>query len=168
MEEKRRNPYITPRLYIEGLESSEYLVEVEPGVYRRSSKCSEGRRCFGKTVYGVALDEIMDLLEKRVRRSFIVEPGEPQGEALLVEAGAHAEPIPVQGSRTVIEVLEGEQVATGDVIGLVVTRKYELRKIRSHVDGIVVYIYSSPTGPPDENIVFISPDEHVKKVRIVE
>ncbi len=167
MGEERRNPYITPRLYIEGLESNEYLVEVEPGVFRRSAECPEGRRCFGKTVYGVTLDEIMDLLGKRVKRSFIVEPGEPRGEAILVEAGAHAEPIPVEGSRTVIEVFEGDKVSAGDVVGLVVTRKYELRKIRSHVDGVVVYIYSSPTGPPDENIVFISPDEHVKKVRIV-
>ncbi len=161
-----RNPYATPRLYIEGVESNEYLVEEGEGVYSRSNVCPEGRRCFGKVVYGVVLDEILDLLEKRVRRAFIVEPGDKPGEGLLVEKGVYAEPIPVYGSRTVIEVLEGDEVKRGDVVGLVVTRKYELRKIRTHVDGTVVYIYSSPEGPPDENIVFITPSGSVKRVRI--
>lgn len=166
MERRERNPYATPRLYIEGLESHEYLVEEGEGVYSRSDRCPEGRRCFGKTIYGVELDEILDLLEKRVKKAFIVEPGDTPGEGLLVEKGAHAEPIPVSGSRTVIEVLEGDEVKRGEVVGLVVTRKYELRKIRSHVDGVVVYIYSSPEGPPDENIVFITPSDAVKRVRI--
>ena len=163
---RERNPYATPRLYIEGLESNEYLVEEGEGVYTRSRTCPEGKRCFGKTIYGVALDEILDLLEKRVKRAFIVEPGDSRGEGMLVEEGVHAEPLPVSGSRTVIEVLEGDEVKRGDVVGLVVTRKYELRKIRSHVDGVVVYIYSSPEGPPDENIVFIMPADSVKRVRI--
>ncbi len=166
MASERRNPYLTPRLYIEGLESHEYLVEEEPGVFRRSGECPEGRRCFGKATYGVVLDEILDLLEKRVKRAFIVEPGDREGEGLLVEEGVHAEPIPVSGSRTVIEVLEGDEVKRGDVVGLVVTRKYELRKIRSHVEGTVVYIYYSPEGPPDENIVFIMPSDAVKRVKI--
>ena len=163
---ENRNPYATPRLYIEGLESHEYLVEEGEGVYTRSDRCPEGRRCFGKAVYGVVLDDILDLLEKRVKRAFIVEPGDRPGEGLLVEEGVHAEPIPVYGSRTVIEVLEGDEVRKGDVVGLVVTRKYELRKIRTHFEGTVVYIYSSPESPPDENIVFIMPTESVKRVRI--
>ncbi len=164
---ERRNPYLTPRLYVEGFESNEYLVEQEPGVFVVSRECKPGSRCFGKALYGVLLEELVDLVEKRVKRSFIVEPGDSKGEAFLVEEGSYIEPIPVSGSRAVLEVLEGDKVEEGNVLGIVVTRKYELRKIRSHVKGIVVYIYSAPTGPPDENIVFISPEESVKKVRIV-
>ncbi|WP_244403876.1 DUF2118 family protein [Pyrolobus fumarii] len=164
----RRNPYLIPRLYIEGIKGDEYLVESGEGVYKRSKSCPSGSRCYGKAIYGVELDSILDLLEKKVKRSFIVEPGDKPGEGILVESGVHAEPIPVSGKRAVIEVLEGDEVKEGDVLGLIVTGKYELRKVRSHVDGIVVYIYSSPMGPPDENIVFIVPRDQVKRIKIEE
>ncbi len=162
------NPYIIPRLYIRGVrEAEEYLVERSKGVFERRKSCSDASKCYGKVIYGTEIDSIIDLVGKRVLRSFIVEvPGE-EGEALLIPEGVHVEPIPVYGRRVVMEVREGEEVKTGRVLGVVLTGKYEVRKIRSHVDGLVVYIYSSPLGPPDENIVVIVPRENVRRVKIV-
>jgi len=160
--------YAIPRLYIKGARSDEeYLVEKGGDVYERSRSCPEASRCFGKVIYGVELESIIDLVGKRVARSFIVEYPDKPGEGLLVPEGVYVEPIPVYGRRAVVEVREGEEVRQGQVIGTVLTGKYEVRRVRSHVEGIVVYIYSSPLGPPDENIVVIVPRESVKRVKIL-
>jgi hypothetical protein len=153
-----------PRLYIEGLDSDEYLV-LEDGVARAVRECSGGR-CFGKTIYGTVLDEIVDLVSKRVLRSFIVVLPPDYREGLLVEKGSSVEPIPLEGVRVAFEVCEGSRVSIDDTLGFIATRKREVRHIRSHVEGIVVYIYSSPYSRPDRNIVLIAPEEEVRRVRV--
>lgn len=158
------SPYLIPRLYVEGMKSSEYLA-LSNGVARASSSCM-GRRCFGKAIYGVVLDEIADIVVKKAVRSFIVVPPPDYREGLLVEEGSHLEPIPVEGVRVSFEVCEGSEVERDDTIAFVSTRKHEVRRVRSHVAGVVVYIYSSPASGVERSIVFIAPREVVKRVRI--
>ncbi len=159
------NPYMIPRLYVEGLESNEYLV-LRDGDAIVAEKCSREGRCYGKAVYGTLLEELVDLIAKKTVRSFIVVLPPDYREALMVERDIYVEPIPVEGMRTTIEVCEGSKVEEGSVIGYIVTRKYELRKVRSHVKGVVVYIYSSPEAKPDRNIVFIAGEDIVRRIRI--
>jgi hypothetical protein len=159
-----RSPYHIPQLYVEGLEGEEYLV-LEDGEARRSRECSGGR-CFGKAIYGTLLDEIVDLVSKKALRSFIVVLPPDYREALLVEKGAHLEPVPLEGVRVAFEICEGSRVSVDSTLGFVATRKREVRHIRSHVEGIVVYIYSSPYSRPDRNIVLIAPEEAVRRVRV--
>ena len=78
------------------------------------------------------------------------------------------EPIPLDGIRVALEACEGDRVEPGSTLGFVVTGKREVRHIRSHVGGVVVYIYSSPYSRPERNIVFIAPPDSVKEVEIVE
>ncbi|ABM80401.1 DUF2118 domain-containing protein [Hyperthermus butylicus] len=159
-----RSPYHIPRIYIEGIGSDEYL-ELVDSTARRTDRCS-GRRCFGKAIYGTLLDEIADLLAKKATRSFIVVLPPDYRKGLLVEAGSYLEPVPLEGMRVVIHVCEGDRVEEGSTLGFIATRKFEVRHIRSHVEGVVVYIYSSPEGPPDRNIVFIAPEEVVQTVTV--
>ncbi len=158
------SPYLIPRLYVEGMQSDEYLILLD-SVARVSGSCTGGR-CFGKAIYGVVLDDIVDIVAKRSVRSFIVVPPPDYKEGLLVEAGSHLEPIPVEGVRTSFEVCEGSEVKRDDTVAFASTRKQEVRRIISHVDGVVVYIYSSPVGGVERSIVFIAPKEVVRRVRI--
>ncbi len=160
-----RSPYYIPRLYVEGLPGDEYLV-LEDGSARRSRECPEGARCFGKATYGVLLDEIIDIVEKKARRSFIVVLPPDYTQGLLVEKGSHVEPIPMEGVRVAFEICEGSRVDVDSTLGFVATRKREVRHIRSHVPGVVVYIYSSPYSRPDRNIVMVVPEEEVRRVHV--
>ena len=159
------SPYLVPRLYVGGLESDEYLVP-EDGDLRVSRSC-EGSRCYGRAIYGTLLEELVDLVAKRVVRPFVVVLPPDYVKALVVEEGATLEPIPVEGMRTIIDVCEGARVREGDVLAYIVTRKYELRKVRSHLEGLVVYIYSSPESRPDRNVIFVAPGgEGVREARV--
>ncbi|BEP18510.1 hypothetical protein PYJP_18620 [Pyrofollis japonicus] len=160
-----KHPYHIPRLYVEGVESTEYLMltnEMEAKVVR---ECSKEQHCFGKIIYGSAIDFI-DLVEKRVKKGFVVllPPGYDKG--VFVPKDAPIEPIPVEGIRASIEVCEGEKLKKWDTIGFVLTGKHEMRRIKTHVEGIVVYIYSAPEGTYEKNIVFVSPREVVKYIRV--
>jgi hypothetical protein len=160
------NPYLIPQLYVENLESNVAL-ELRDGEARLvRGGCNAGARCFGKAIYGVLLEEIADLVGKKARRAFIVVLPPDYTEGLLVEAGTYLEPIPLEGMRVVVEACEGEKVKPGSTLGFIATRKLEVRHIRSHVEGVVVYIYSDPEAPPDRNIVFIAREEDVKHVRV--
>lgn len=163
-----KTPYHIPRLYIEGLPGDEYLVMVGEDEAVPSSSCPEGARCFGKAIYGTVLDDIVDLVSKRAKRSFIVVLPPEYREGLLVEKGTELEPIPLEGMRVAFEICEGSSVDIDSTLGFIATRKREVRHIRSHVKGIVVYIYSSPYSRPDRNIVLIAPEEAVKRVRVRE
>jgi len=158
-------PYHVPRLYVEGLESDEYLV-LENGRARVVRGACGGGRCLGKAIYGTVLDELVDIIEKKAKRSFVVALPPDYREGLFVEKGTHLEPIPLEGVRVAFEICEGSRVSIDDTLGFVATRKREVRHIRSHVDGVVVYIYSSPHSRPDRNIVLIAPREEVRRVRI--
>ena len=160
-----RSPYHIPRLYVEGLESDEYL-ELVGDEARPVKRCSGAGRCFGKAIYGTLLDEIIDIVGKKATRSFIVVLPPEYREGLLVEKGTHVEPIPLEGIRVAFEVCEGSRIDVDSTLGFVATRKREVRHIRSHVPGVVVYIYSSPYSRPDRNIVMVVPEEAVRRVRV--
>jgi hypothetical protein len=161
----RSSPYLIPQLYVEGYRS-EKLLELHDSEAKPVSSCTGGRRCYGKAIYGVLLEELVDLVGKRALRSFITVLPPDYSKGILVEANTYLEPIPLEGMRVVIEVCEGDEVKPGSTIGFIATRKLEVRHIRSHVSGVVVYIYSNPEAPPDRNIVFIAPKEDVRIVRI--
>ncbi|HIQ23757.1 MAG TPA: DUF2118 domain-containing protein [Pyrodictium delaneyi] len=163
--ECHKSPYLIPQLFIEGLESDEYLV-LEGTKARRAEACPHGLRCFGKAIYGVELDSIVDIVAKRCTRSFIVVLPPDYRRGFLIEAGSYLEPIPLEGMRVALEVCEGSKVGVEDTLGFVATRKFEVRHIRSHVEGIIVYIYSSPESGPDRNIVLVAPEEVIEKIEI--
>ncbi|RUM47260.1 MAG: DUF2118 domain-containing protein [Hyperthermus sp.] len=160
-----QHPYMIPRLYVEGVKSSEYLVAYNHDYLEAAGTCPAKAKCYGKVIYG-SYNGIYDLIEKKAVRSFIVVFPPAYSEGIVVEEGTHLEPIPVEGVRVALEVCEGKSVSIGDTIALVATRKREVRRIRSHVDGIVVYVYSSPTGGIERDIVFIAPREAVRNVRV--
>jgi hypothetical protein len=165
IEECHKSPYLIPQLFIEGLESDEFLV-LEGNTAKRARACPQDARCFGKAIYGVELDGIVDIVAKKCTGSFIVVLPPDYKRGLLVEAGSHLEPIPLEGMRVALEVCEGSKVGVEDTLGFVATRKFEVRHIRSHVEGVIVYIYSSPESGPDRNIVLVAPEEVVKRIEI--
>ena len=161
-----KSPYSIPQLYVEGVVSDVFL-EVRDGVGEVTSRCSNEKDtiCLGKQVYGSTIDFI-DLVEKRVTKSFVVVLPPEYNTGLFVRRGSAVEPIPVEGIRVALEVCEGVKVKKWDTLGVVLTRKREMRRIKTHVAGIVVYIYSSPIGEREEDIVIIAPAEVVKYIRI--
>ncbi len=164
----KEHPYYIPQLFIKNATSSEYLVLSENGTRaRRVRDCKEDSRCFGKAVYGVVLDEIIDIVEKKVVKSFIVVLPPQYTKALLLRENSRVEPIPIEGVRVSLEVCESDKVDKNSTVGYVATRKWEFRHIRSHVKGIVVYIYYSPYGGIERNIVFIAPEEEVTYINVV-
>ncbi|MET1101395.1 MAG: DUF2118 domain-containing protein [Pyrodictiaceae archaeon] len=161
-----KNPYMIPRLYVEGVSSDEYLVQVDDNVFEISVSCRPSHLCLGKAIYGVVLDEMIDLVSKKALRDFIVVLPPDYTEGLWVRKGAWLEPIPLEGMRVALEACEGIRVREGDTLGYIATGKLEIRIIRSHVSGIVVYIYSSPESRPEKNIVFVTGDDSVSRIRV--
>jgi len=161
-----KNPYLIPQLYIKDLSSEEYLVKTGSNTYKRSKNCAEGRECYGKSIYGIALDEVVDLVSKRARRAFVVVLPPQYKLGILIKENSYIEPIPVEGMRTHVAVCEGSKIDVGDTIGYTSTRKHEFRRVKSHVSGVVVYVYSSPESRPEKNIIFIAPKEAVSLVSI--
>lgn len=165
-EECIKSPYAVPQLYVEGVVSDVFL-EIRGDVGEVTTRCSNerGTICLGKQVYGSTIDFI-DLVEKRVTKSFVVVLPPEYSTGLLIQRGSTVEPIPVEGVRVALEVCEGVKVKKWDTLGVVLTRKREMRRIKTHVAGIVVYIYSSPIGEREEDILIIAPEEVVKHIRI--
>ncbi len=165
-EECIKSPYMVPQLYVEGV-ASDILLEIRNDVGKVTSRCSNEKNsvCLGKQVYGSTIDFI-DLIEKRVTKSFVVVLPPEYNKGLFVQRGSAVEPIPVEGIRVALEVCEGVKVKKWDTLGVVLTRKREMRRIKTHVAGIVVYIYSSPIGDREEDIIIIAPEEVVKYIRI--
>ena len=161
-----KSPYAIPQLYVEDVVSDIFL-EIRDGVGEVTSRCSNEKDaiCLGKQVYGSTIDFI-DLIEKRVTKSFVVVLPPEYNTGLFVQRGSAVEPIPVEGIRVALEVCEGVKVKKWDTLGVVLTRKREMRRIKTHVAGIVVYIYSSPIGEREEDIVIIAPEEVVKYIKI--
>ncbi len=161
-----KSPYAVPQLYVEGVVSDVFL-EIKDDIGKVTSRCSNEKDaiCLGKQVYGSTIDFI-DLVEKRVTKSFIVVLPPEYNTGLFVRRGSAVEPIPVEGIRVALEVCEGVKVKKWDTLGVVLTRKREMRRIKTHVAGIVVYIYSSPIGEREEDIVIIAPEEVVKYIKI--
>lgn len=160
------SPYAIPQLYVEGEESDTYLViEGDEAWVTKQCLKSENSVCLGKRIYGSSMDFI-DLVEKRVVRGFAILLPIDYANGLYVPRGSPIEPIPVEGIRVSLEICEGVKVKRWDTIGYVLTRKREMRRVKTHVPGIVVYIYSSPTGEREEDIVFIAPEEVVHNIRV--
>jgi hypothetical protein len=160
----RENPYYIPQLYVESLRSAEGYLVVEGAIARRVDSC-EGE-CFGKAIYGSLLEEFVDLVGGEVIRSFVVVLPPDYREGILVPKGARVTPVPVEGARVSIEVCEGQKVRQGDTLAYALTRKMELRHIRSHVDGVVVYIYSPPDVKISTHILLIAEEGVVKVVKV--
>lgn len=160
------SPYVVLQLYVEEEESDTYL-QVEGDEGRITNQCMQGANivCLGKRIYGSTIDFI-NLVEKRVTRGFAIVLPPDYANGLYIPRGSPIEPIPVEGVRVSLEVCEGVKVKKWDTIGYVLTRKREMRRVKAHVSGIVVYVYSSPVGEREEDIVIIAPEEVVRHIRV--
>jgi|GEM_PF-5888487 len=165
------NPYSIPRLFVEdtGIADNEYLV-LDPSENKatlvKNKAPKKYEKVFSKVLYGSLLGEIIDTVAQRVVRDFIVVMPPSYKRGLYVPKQSKIVPIPMEGFRVSLEICEGMEISKGETIGYIVTKKGEIRHIRSHVYGVISYIYSDPASTLDKYIVFISPKEEVRFIEI--
>ncbi len=165
-------PYNIPRLFIENtraVTSDEYLIlnlAEKKAILTEDKKLGRLGKIFSKTLYGVLLDEIIDLVSQKVVKDFVVVIPPNYRRGLYVPRTSKITPIPMEGLRVVLEICEGVEVDKEETIGYIVTKKGEIRHIRSHISGIISYIYSDPASTLDKYIVFISPKKEVEVVEV--
>ena len=154
-----------PKLYVEGVESSEYLVpDLERLTYTIHASPPPGSRAFGKAIYEEAWDLVLDPVAGRARRAFALVMPWRGGEALLVEAGVRLYLIEAHGTQVVFTAREGDEVGERDVLAYVLTGKGETRTLRAGVSGVVVLIAWERGSHPPRYAIAIA--EHPDVVRL--
>lgn len=104
-----------------------------------SSTPHDNFKRFVELVYERAPDLVFDL-EKKTLLCNCITLKHGHDEALFIGRGSPIEIIEIKGSKTFPLVDVGSYVHRKDKICYVVTRKQEVRVIKSPVDGIVFYI----------------------------
>lgn len=158
--------YEFPRLYAEGVESSEYMViDLDRRTYRvvRGELVEAGGgRVAGLMPYEAGWQLIFDPVEARVTRPFAVLIPWKGRVALYAREDLRLRLIEVTGIHVNLVAREGEGVRERDVIAYVVTGKGETRTVRAGVKGTILYIAWDPGGAPERYVYLIAdPDEVV-------
>jgi len=152
--------YDFPRLYVVGVDSSEYMaIDLDKQAYmilRRSSSLREPLVSAGLVPYESGWQLIFDPVDARVTRAFAVLIPWRDGEALYLAEGVRLELVEVSGVHVNLVAREGDEVGRRDVVAYTVTGKGETRTVRAGVEGLIVYIAWDPTSGAERYIYLVS------------
>jgi len=157
----RPEDYQFPEAYVEGVESSRYLVLYpERGRYRLVSEPPREGIVLGQTIYEEAGQYAFDLVEAKTTRwiavripwrGYKVLALPPETRVLIYEIG---------GVQTVFQAREGDRVKPGDIAAYVLTGKGETRSRRFDEEAIVFYIaWDRESHPPVYRVITVEPEK---------
>jgi len=161
--------YQFPEAYVEGVESKVYLVpDLERRKYRLCQDPCNAPIKLGRTVYEEAIDYFVDLEKGETVRRFAVVVPRLDRKAFYVEPGTPVLLYIVQGTQTVFNLYEGEDVEPRDRLAYVLTSKGETRTVRLEDEGVIIYIaWDRETFPPryrvllapKDSVIILEPEE---------
>jgi len=156
-----KSDYEFPEAYVEGVESTIYLIpDPDRLKYRLCKAPCEAPVKLGRTVYEEALDYAIDLVEGRVTRRFAVVVPKLDRRAFYLEPGTPVLLYRVTGHQTTFTLYEGEEVEPRDVLAYVLTQKGETRTVRLLDEGVIVYIaWDRESFPPAYTVVLAPKDK---------
>lgn len=160
--------YSYPRIYVETeeVDGGECIVEVGRGEYAvvECGLKKDSHRVFKKRVYERSHFEVLDLEGGIVTRSFIIYSPRTNSY-LLVEEGVKAYVLEVGGMNVFFYKYEGEKVEEGEVVAEEVSRKGEVRVVRSPSSGVIVLI-GDYVEAPQRYLLVIAGGESVKRISV--
>mgnify|MGYP000368428008 CR=1 FL=1 len=121
-------------------------------------------RIFSKIIYEQALSKVVDVYSSTIKSSFIIQT--PDNKLLLVERNTKANLIDVKGWKIALQVKEGDVVRPRQRVALVLTKKYEVRSIRSSSKGVVVYIGWVYEERPERYIIVVVNSDDIRELRL--
>ncbi len=139
-----------PRLYVEGVESKEYmLVDLDSLTYRLTSTPEGEGIVLGKAIYEDAWDLVLDPVEGNAKRSFAVVLPWRGFEALYISKGTRLLLLEAHGVQVNFVAKEGDKVKERDVVAYALTGKGETRTLRAETRGVIALIaWQKGTHPP--------------------
>ncbi len=160
--------YLMPKIYVETPSKeqlNECIVLIDDTVLecRHLKELKEGTRLFRKIMYDKALDEVFDMQNNIIRRSFIVNTVD--GKYMLIEKGLKPYVYEARGVRVHLLVSEGDEIKPRERIAYILTRKHETRVLKSDVEGVVILVGYLLGEPIDHYIVLILGRDHVKYLK---
>ncbi len=154
--------YVFPRLFVEGFEGEEYAI-VEGDTVKFSKEKKEG--ALGKVPYEIPLEEIVDLVDEKMKRTILIHLPK-KGEALLLKEGTPIKILKASHVKVGMVVNEGDEVSVGDSYAYGLTNKGEVRNLRSLHEGTVVMVHWEPRGDKDVYHVILAPKEKVLRLKV--
>lgn len=118
----------------------------------------------GDKVYADS-NEIRELLRVDELERDIIICNERLGKCVNVGRGAKIHRTTVSGANVFLEVDEGMEINVGDVVAYIITRKGEVRKVRSDCKGYVILIYEL-IGRPQTYEIYVVGEEYVREFKL--
>ncbi len=162
-----KSNYTYSKIFIEGFreESNEYLIVLdhEAIIVNQLTETLSGR-VFSKVIYEQALNEIIDLETSTIKKAFATYT--PKNEILLVEKETKTILIEVKGRKISLQVSEGDKIKPRQKIAYVLTKKFEVRSIKSTNEGIVVYIGWVYEERPERYVIVVVNSNDVRRLKL--
>ncbi|MCS7107084.1 MAG: DUF2118 domain-containing protein [Acidilobaceae archaeon] len=149
--ESAEDEYALPELYLEEA-AGEPCASVD--LERKTFEIGKGELC--KILYEDGWERAISP-EGKALKSFLVVRNK---EGVFVKGGSALRLFEVKGSAMRLIAREGERVERGETIAQLVSRKGELRSVKSDTEGVVVYIAWLP-GKPEKYVYVISETAHL-------
>jgi len=159
--------YRFPIVYVESVESDEYLIpNIANNRYKITKKPVEN--ALGKTIYEKALELAIDIENSVTTRGIAVRVPWKGDKAMYVQQNTPVYVYEVGGVQTIFYAYEGDDLKKNDVLAYVLTGKGETRTIRVDHEATVLYIAWIPgTHPPkyvailveEENLIILEPEQ---------
>lgn len=126
------------------------------------SPCKECE-IFVEVIYDYLHLYTADRLNNVVIRDFaVIFPTQKRG--FLISKDTKISFVEAQGYRVFSLVREGSNVKRGQKIAYVITRKHEVRTIKSPANGLIIYISSPPNEIPEKYIFVITGENNVSRI----
>jgi len=158
-----------PKVYVETEDTSkceEVIIEIN-GKYKLTRMPIKGykpKRIFCKKIYENIHDEVLDLESGIIKKSIIVYMPW-KDKYYIVERGVRSALIEAKGYEVFFNIREGDKVKEKDKIGYVVSKKFEVRTIRSPVDGVIALISQDVTSR-NKYILSVVGEEFVREIKV--
>lgn len=163
--------YAYPEVFVQGVASSplilkrknEYILVTEPPTEK------EYDEIYGHIIYENVLDLALNLVKPEITRELIVIEeftGKNEMRGLIIPASTKPCLIEVKGASPYVFFKEGDEVKEGDKLAYVITRKGEVRVIRSPCEGIIILNINITWEKPEKYIMVVVGKDELRQITI--
>ncbi len=164
--------YAYPEVFVQGIASSPLILKRKNEyilVTEQPTDEEEYDEIYGHIIYENVLDLVLDLIKPEITRELIVIKeftGKDEMKALLIPKGIKPCLIEIKGASPYVFYNEGDEIKEGDKLAYVVTRKGEVRVIRSPCEGIVVLNINITWEKPEKYIMVVVGKDELRQIII--
>lgn len=163
--------YFYPELYVENIFSNKIIVETGNGDFIKITvqKPPVNLRFYGYVLYEDVVN-YLDLPGSQLRRDVIVLYDKDNGlyRGIYLSRNVKLRLIEIRGYEPVILVREGDFVTKNSSIAYIVTKKREVRNIKSSIDGYVVLIVEIFWEKPERYVLAVVDKNEFRQIAVRE